>query len=259
MKNTDPNLYVRQAGSCEDPAILFLHASPLSGRMWSPQFERLPEFHCLAPDLPGHGRSAAIPIQMKDMVERLAGLIRASTPGGRAHVVGLSFGGVVAQALLVAATDIVDHVILSGTGTRMSRLLVWLSMLNEPVLRLLRPEQLAALVSMQFSIPAQYRAGLGDDFKAFSSKTLSRVMQTYLDIEMPSATKSPVLVAVGGKETFIAKRAARTMSCSIPSARGVLVPGCGHVWNLEAPDLFAETVRAWVNDQPLPGRLEPLR
>ncbi len=154
-----------------------------------------------------------------------------------------------------AAPDVVDHVILSGTATRMSKVLVWISMLNEPILRLLRPEQLAALVCLQFGIPAQYRAMMGNDFKAFSSRTLSRVMQTYLEIETPSATQSPTLVAVGQKETLYAKRAARTLSRSIPGARGVIVPGYGHVWNLESPDLFVETVRAWVTDRPLPNRL----
>ena len=259
LKDLYLKLYVRETGSPADPAILFLHASPLSGRMWSPQLERLPEFHCLAPDLSGHGQSAAIPIRMQEIVERLASLIRESTPNGKAHVAGLSFGGVVAQALMIAAPEVVDHVILSGTGTRMGKLLGWISMLNEPFLRLLRPEHLAALIGLQFGIPAQYRAGLGDDFKAFSAKTLSQVMQTYLEIEMPSMTNSPTLVAVGEKETFYAKRAARRLSRSIPGARGVMVPGCGHVWNLGAPDLFAETVRAWVTDQPLPSRLARLK
>ena len=45
-------LYLYEAGDATAPAILFLHGSPLSGRMWLPQLERLAEFHCLAPDLP---------------------------------------------------------------------------------------------------------------------------------------------------------------------------------------------------------------
>jgi pimeloyl-ACP methyl ester carboxylesterase len=99
---------------------------------------------------------------------------------------------------------------------------------------------------------------MGDDFKAFSSKTLSLVMRNYLDIEIPTATQSPTLVVVGQRETVLAKRAARTLSRSIPGARGAMIPDCGHVWNLEEPDLFAETVRAWVTDAPLPDRLTTL-
>jgi hypothetical protein len=31
-----------------------------------------------------------------------------------------------------------------------------------------------------------------------------------------------------------------------------------HNWNLVTPDLFTESVRAWITDQPLPDALEPL-
>lgn len=51
------------------------------------------------------------------------------------------------------------------------------------------------------------------------------------------------------------KRAARELSRKIVGVRGVMVPDVGHVWSLETPDLFAETVRAWITDSPLPSHL----
>ncbi len=38
----------------------------------------------------------------------------------------------------------------------------------------------------------------------------------------------------------------------------MMAPGVGHVWNLEAPNLFAATVRAWITNAPLPQELMPL-
>jgi pimeloyl-ACP methyl ester carboxylesterase len=251
-------LHVAESGSPGSPAIVFLHGSPLSGRMWQPQLEGLPDFHCLAPDLPGHGRSAEIPLDMPNLVEELIEIIARRVPSGITHLVGLSFGGVVAQALMVKAPHMLDRVVLSGTSTRMSRLLVAMSQLNEPILRLLRPEQVAALVCMQFGIPPQHRKNMSEDFERFSPKTLTRVLQTYLHIEMPADFPSPVLVAVGGKETVFAKRAARALANGIPGAKGVCVPGCGHVWNLEAPDLFNRVLRAWLNEDRLPDELQSL-
>jgi len=48
------------------------------------------------------------------------------------------------------------------------------------------------------------------------------------------------------------------MNRAIPSAKGVKVPGVGHIWNLVAPDLFTETVRSWVTDAALPQAFRAL-
>lgn len=239
-----------ESGSPAAPALLFLHGSPLSGRMWQPQLQALSEFHCLAPDLPGHGQSAHVPwTDLPNLARALATLIRERTPHGRAHVVGLSFGGVVAQAMMVHTPDAVDHVILSGTSTRLARWLVLTQKLNEPILRLLNPQQLAALVCMQFGIPKETQNLLRDDFKDFSAQTLSKVLDTYGDIEMPTQSQSPTLAVAGEKETFVAKQAARALAKGIPHAKSALIPNAGHVWNLQNPTLFNDLVRAWVTQE----------
>src|SRR2546421_8161215 len=113
------SLYVRQAGPADAPVIVFVHGQGGSGAMWQPQFERLPDYHCLAPDLPEHGNSAnSGPFSLKDASRRVAELIRQSTPTGRAHVVGLSMGGAVAVRMLLDAPEVIDHVMVSGAATR---------------------------------------------------------------------------------------------------------------------------------------------
>lgn len=257
-------LFVHESGPRLGPTILFLHGSPLSGRMWQPQLEGLPEFHCLAPDLPEHGQSAHLaPFSMADTVARLAALIRRSTAQGRAHLVGLSFGGVVAQAMMVDAPDVVDHVILSATATRfggplMAALKLQMA-LSDPLLRLLSPSQLGSLVAVQFGIPRAYRPAMGEDMKRVPPAAMARfILATYADITTPTRARQPVLVAVGKNETPVAKWMAKRLRQIIVGARGVMVPGGGHVWNLQHPMLFNDVVRAWVRDEPLPARLLPL-
>jgi len=264
--STDPRseLYVHEAGPAGASVILFLHGSPTSGRMWQPQLERLTEFHCLAPDLPEHGQSAAVgPFTMADTVARLADLIHRTTPSGRAAIVGLSFGGVVAQAMMIQTPEVVDHVILSGTAARMGKVLLALLKvqlaLNKPLMRLLSPDQLGGLMMAQFGIPAEYRSMMGEDMKCVSTDAMVRfIMATYADIVTPTAAPTPVLVIAGQKETPVAKAMARRLRKTIAGAEGAMIPGGGHVWNLQFPDLFADIVRAWVTDKPLPGGLLPL-
>ncbi len=174
-------LYLYEAGDSTAPAILFLHGSPLSGRMWLPQLARLTDFHCLAPDLPEHGQSQDVrPFVMEDTVARLAALIRAASPTGRAHVVGLSFGGVVAQAMLAQASEVVDHVILSGTATRFGpTLLAALKAqvaLSQWLMARLSSQQLGALMSLQLSLPAEYRPLLEEDMRRVPAEAMARFL-----------------------------------------------------------------------------------
>lgn len=258
------NLYVYESGPAEAPAILFLHGSPLSGAMWRPQMAGLRTFHCLAPDLPEHGRSAeVVPFEMGETVRWLADLIRTKTPRGRAHVVGLSFGGVVAQALMVHAPEVVGHVVLSGTSARLGfwlRALFHLYLaLNRPFLTWLPPEQLAGLLRFQFSIPSSFEGMVARDLAAVSADRMIRFLRaSYTQIETPAQVDEPVLVTVGQRETPFVRVMARQLVAEMDSAQGVLVPGVGHVWNLEAPDLFCDVVAAWVMDRALPEGLRGL-
>ena len=261
IETTLEGLHVYESGSAANPAILFLHGSPLSGRMWEPQLEGLTEFHCLAPDLPEHGRSAGIaPFDMKDTVRRLVELIEGSTPNGRAHVVGLSFGGVVAQAMLVQAPEVVDHVILSGTAARpgkvfMAILTLYIN-LNKPILAVIPSDWLSALFTWQFGIPKKYGSAFSEDIRAVKGEALARfILSTYSEIVTPLQPRSPVLVAVGGKETMAAKIMARRLHRTISGSRGILVPGAAHVRSLQKPEAFNALIRAWVNDRSLPEEM----
>ena len=260
-----PDLHIDESGQPGQPAILFLHGSPLSARMWAPQLEALAdEFHCLAPDLPEHGRSAGIgPFHMGDTLTRLTNLIDRTCAGGRAHVVGLSFGGVVAQALMSAAPERVGRVIVSGTAGRLNPFLLKVLevqlALNKPLLRALPSGALAAMMRWQFALPRSYDAALREDLEAMSPDALARfVVATYADIRTPNRTTSPTLIVVGGRETPFAKWQAKQLVCEIPGSCGVRAPNLGHVWNLQDPRLFNEAVRAWMRGNPLPTELTSL-
>jgi pimeloyl-ACP methyl ester carboxylesterase len=260
--DTQTSMHLYESGDPKSPAILFLHGSPLSGRMWQPQLETLTDFHCLAPDLPGHGLSSQMgAMPFDDLVSSLVQLIRSKSPSGKAYVVGLSYGGVVAQALISGAPEVVERAILSGTSGRLSNFMtkvfrVYLK-LNEPILKIMRPDQLGKLLAFQFGISSKYTGILGEDMKRMDPALMVEVLtQSYLDIRTPVRTSIPVLVAVGGKETPFAKSMARSLVRQIPGARGIIIPGLGHVWNMQDPQLFASVARAWFNEGKLPAELD---
>lgn len=97
------------------PTIVFLHGTRLTGASWAPQLAELgAEFHCLAPDLAGHGSAGDVPFTLDGAADRIADLIARDANGGRAIVVGLSLGGYVAMDLAARRPDLVRGLVVAG-------------------------------------------------------------------------------------------------------------------------------------------------
>ncbi len=242
-------MYVHQAGRADAASIVFLHGLGLSGAMWQPQFERLPDYQCLAPDLPEHGKSADLgPFTLKEASTQVAALIRKYTPNGRAHVVGLSLGGAVAVRMLLDVPEVIDHVMVSGAMTRLDPAFANIN----TMMGFLGPDQLAQLIFLQSHIPQHYHHLVLEGVRTVKPTVFSHFSHEVTQIEFPHQVHVPMLITVGQNETFVVQQAAREISTTIQGAKGVMVPGVGHIWNLEAPDLFTDTMRSWVTDTPLP-------
>lgn len=253
------NLHVEEYGPAGAESIVFLHGGGLSGRMWQPQWERLAEYHCLVPDLPEQGRSARVaPFSLEDASDRVADVIAERARGGRAHIVGLSLGGAVALTVLRRTPQLVKGVVVSGTAAGFGRTLGAISKASAGLYRLFREDTLVNLSIRQFGIPEEHRDMFREDLiHGMRPDFIRNYTDALMGMSLPTKTETPLLVAVGGRETWAAKRAARKLVAEIPGARGVLVPRVGHVWNLERADLFADMVRATVEQAPLPEGLHP--
>ena len=97
------------------PTIVFLHGTVLSGKAWTAQITALGDaFHCLAPDLPGHGAQQDIPFTIDGAVDQVVGLIDRDAHDGRAILVGLSLGGYVAMTLAAQSPERVAGLAIAG-------------------------------------------------------------------------------------------------------------------------------------------------
>jgi pimeloyl-ACP methyl ester carboxylesterase len=255
-------LFIHEAGDRASPTIVFLHGGSSSGRMWQVQFADLAgDYHCLAPDLPEHGQSSQVtPFTMQGVVSEVAELIREMTPAGKAHVVGLSIGAAIGLELIRRQPEIVERAILSGTTPRMGSVMVLLSELFYiPLLKLLPRERLATFVMKSGGIPESYRDNMLIDLQGLSPGLFRNINRAMSQVTLPEGKVPATLVLVGEKEPWISKRHAKAICSSAAGATGKTVLGVGHAWNLEAPALFNETIRAWLADQPLPSALLDLK
>ena len=254
-----PSLFTLESGRDMDETILFLHAGGLSGKSWQPVMEEMPDFHCLAPDLPGQGRSRDIPFSIQACVDSCARLIRERVPHQRVHLAALSLGGPVAFSLLSECPELLDHVLISGCSgqipawqTRLAQTSLW-------TYHLFKPQTLVEMTLKQQGIPARYHDLVAEDLAHSTDEAFMRPMLDELSRwQLPDRVERALLLVVGEREPRAARRFTQRYLERFPEAYGLLVDDLRHAWSLERPALFASLLRAWITDAPLPTGFRPL-
>lgn len=248
-------MYFEVFGPDDGTPVVFLHGSMVAGWMWMGQVDDLPEYRCLLPDLPGIGNSATTPwVSFSDASDKIANIISTKCPSGRAHIVGLSLGGITALHVAVKHPEVVESLIVSGVPYGKINLL--LRILSSVMLKLYgRPWGARAIASL-FGLPhdesmvAFMKTALQTD--PISLRNLTKeVLQTPVPKNLDQVT-APTLAVVGEKDTIPAKRAVRYLQDVMPNAAGYSVPRVGHQWNAENRELFSEMIRLWVNSKSIP-------
>jgi hypothetical protein len=88
--------------------------------------------------------------------------------------------------------------------------------------------------------------------------TLTRVGAELMDYRPPAesaGSASRVLAIAGGDEHQLIVRSLSELAAAFPHGQARVAPGLRHAWNGQAPELFAQVVRAQVTGQPLPEEL----
>ena len=248
----DP-LYFRENESKGEDAIIFVNNGGVSGRLWHAALQALTEYHCLAPDLPGHGKSAGItPFLLENSVEGLAELIRTNVPSRRAAVVGFSAGVAVSIELCNRHPELVEKAFLSGPTPKLGRFVV--SMINAitPLFHsLLGSQQRAKFIARSMGLTDltddQFEA-LREDLDKLTPGLGIQINDVVAGQADPHPNGPPTVVFVGEKEIGATKKRARALMKAMGDSRGYVVSGTGHAWSLEKPDLFYRAVRAWMSD-----------
>ncbi|MBN2086674.1 MAG: alpha/beta hydrolase [Anaerolineales bacterium] len=252
-------MFVSEHGSRQGESIVFLHGNAVGGWMWQPCLADLAGYHCILVDLPGHGKSNDQEwVSLADTARRVSEIIRGYTKGGKAHIVGASLGGSVAFQLLCDHPELVDRALISGT-----------SLLPMPggsffkfMIRLIAPVMKkdfvmrAALKALNFSEEGfeQFRQAI----LAVSSRTFVKAFDDGLnqryskDLEK---AKNPVLLISGEKEPGYIAKSNTMVAMRHPNAVARIVPGMGHGWMGESPQLFNRVLKAWLADGELPSEL----
>jgi pimeloyl-ACP methyl ester carboxylesterase len=118
-------------------------------------------------------------------------------------------------------------------------------------------------------VPDKWYPQFSQAFKELTESGFTNVMIENQRFRLPQGlarAKVPTLIVVGKSEYAAMRQSARDLAAAIPGARAYEVVHTHkmslaqeHNWNLTAPDLFNQTMRAWITGQQLPAALRPLR
>ena len=242
----------------EGPLLLLVHGAGVDGRMWRPQLAALAdEFTVVAWDEPGAGRSDDVPVGfgVEDYAQCLAAVIDAVAVGS-AHVAGLSWGGTVVQELYRQLPERVGTLILAGSYAG------WKGSLPAEEVQA-RVEGVSKMLAAgeRYDPPGLFagepRAGVADLLEEITAAARPASLRAQLSVMAQTDQRDllpriavPTLLIWGDSDTRSPLSVARQFADAIPSADLVVLPGAGHVSNLEQPAAFNEAVCTFCRDHP---------
>ena len=238
----------------EGPPLVFVHGAAGDSRMWRPQHAALAdEFTVVAWDEPGAGRSSDVPADfgLADYADCLAALIEALALGP-AHLAGLSWGGTLVLELYRRHPGRVASLILADTYAG------WKGSLPEEEVRarVAGARQMLAAPAEEFdpTLPGLFAGDPPADFVVLLEEIAAAVrpdtLRTQLSLMAEADQRDllqhvavPTLLIWGELDARSPLDVARQFEQAIPDTKLHVIPGVGHVSNLEAPEQFNAAVR----------------
>jgi len=177
-------------------------------------------------------------------------------------LVGLSMGGMIAQALTLAEPQLVDALVLCDTGARMSpgmadalrQLASSVRTHGFPDSRGVVPTgesinwAAATLAQRPDIVRSNQRETEGTDPDCWARAALAVAEHdTAADLGRITA---PVLLVWGEEDQLIRIDASKHLRAGIPHAELVVLPDAGHVCNLEQPEAFNAAIEAFFAKHP---------
>lgn len=239
------------AGGGEATPIVFLHGVGSDKSVWRPQLEHFGATRgAIAFDYPGYGDSDPAP-QGTTRDDYAAAILSAMRELGleRAHVCGLSLGGVIAIAMHHAAPDRCASLILADTFAAHpeGRAIYERSLAGSSDL----PAMADARVDVLLAQPADPQV------RREVVETMSRIDPAAYRIgaeavwladqrDRAAAIQVPTLIICGDEDRPTPPDLSRELHAMIAGSRLAMIPNAGHLTNLEQPDAFNRLVGEFV-------------
>jgi 3-oxoadipate enol-lactonase/4-carboxymuconolactone decarboxylase len=238
----DLNVHVRIGGPPAAPVLVLLHSLGATQAIWDAQAAALAtSFRVVRPDMRGHGLTETTPgpYSMAQLARDVLALLDALGVE-RAHLGGISIGGMIAQAVAALAPERVLSLALCDTAMAIPTAQSWreraaavraggMTAVAEPVL--------ARWVTPAF-IDAPPARGLRAMLLRTDPEGYAACAEAIGEADLrgsTSALRVPALVLVGDQDASTPPASAEALAEAIPGAALVMIEGTAHLPTVEQP------------------------
>ncbi len=254
--------YLDSAPKSSLRALVLLHAFPIGANLWEPQMRSIPAgWRLITPDLRGFGGStevdSASAISIADYADDVVALLQ-ELGVKRAVIGGCSMGGYAALALYRSAPHIFDALVLANTRAGADspesranrRNMLALADREGPsgVAREMMPKLLGKTThETNTTAEATVRRLIKQQSPTAIRNAIDRMMHRPDSTPLLAQVSVPTLVITGAEDEMIPVEESRRIASAVPGAQLVVVPGAGHLANLEQPEAFNDALKGFLS------------
>jgi 3-oxoadipate enol-lactonase len=177
----------------------------------------------------------------------------------RAHLVGLSMGGVIALDFVSRWPDRVTTLTLCDSFPGFSHISdeqrrEFIRLRQEPLLAGKKPKDIAPAIAKSLlgkspppEVFERLVASMSTLHKESYLKTISSLANYTQTLNLEAIT-APTHVVVGAEDTLTPPATSREMAQRIPGARFTIIEGAGHLSNIERPEAFNSAVLGFLRE-----------